>query len=130
MRISFFPCFAFLLCSLAVTSSASEISHTLEKRGVHVSKHLASAQEINSESAVENISGDTNKFELATKHFIQDVEKNQRGKGSNGGGSIARQPRTNDRNSAVTLNRPSISMSTTDFMSSLFLFLVLPFVIP
>ncbi|XP_070027548.1 uncharacterized protein [Nicotiana sylvestris] len=128
MRIPFLPCFCILLFAVAVTNRASEISHTSKNRDVHVSEHLAGAPERNSESAVANIS-DNSKVELATKNFIPDVEKNQRGKGSNGGGSIARQPRT-IRNSAVTLKRPSISMSTTDFMSSLLLFLVLPFVIP
>ncbi|KAJ8553562.1 hypothetical protein K7X08_024240 [Anisodus acutangulus] len=113
MKIAFFPCLAILLCALAVTS-----------RGFHVPKHLAGVPGRNSESAVADISGNTNKFELATKDFIPDVEKNQRGKGANGGGSLARQPRT----SAVTLKRPS--MSTTSLISSLILLLVLPFVIP
>uniref|UniRef100_M1B4C6 Uncharacterized protein n=1 Tax=Solanum tuberosum TaxID=4113 RepID=M1B4C6_SOLTU len=63
-----------------VTSRASEISH-------NVSKHLVSAPERNSESYVADISDNTNKFELPTKNFAPDVEKNQRGKGSNGGGT-------------------------------------------
>ncbi|KAL3343375.1 hypothetical protein AABB24_027085 [Solanum stoloniferum] len=118
MKIAFFPCLTILLCILTVTSRASEISH-------NVSKHLVSAPERNSESHVADISDNTNKFELTTKNFAPDVEKNQRGKGSNGGGSMARQP----RNSAVTLKQPSISMSTTCIISSLLLLLVLPFVI-
>ncbi|KAG5618737.1 hypothetical protein H5410_018561 [Solanum commersonii] len=60
---------------------ASEISH-------NVSKHLGSAPERNSESYAADISDNTNKFELPTKNFSPDVEKNQRGKGSNGGGMI------------------------------------------
>ncbi|MCE3215147.1 hypothetical protein HAX54_000995 [Datura stramonium] len=126
MKIAFFPCLAILLCILTVTSRASEISHMSKYRDVHVSKHLVSAPERNSESAVADTSDNTNKFELATKNFIQDVEKNQRGKGSNGGGSIVRQPRT----SAVTLKRPSIPMSTNHVIFSLLLHLVLHFVIP
>ncbi|XP_055825955.1 uncharacterized protein LOC129894336 [Solanum dulcamara] len=122
MKIAFFSCLAILLCTLTVISRASEISHMTKKRDLHVSKHLVSAPERNSESAVADTSDNTNKFELPTKNFTPDVEKNQRGKGSNGGGSIARQP----RNSAVTLKQPSISMSTTYV---LLLTLVLPFVI-
>ncbi|CAN4088600.1 unnamed protein product [Withania somnifera] len=125
MKIALFPSLAILLCILTVRSGASEISHMSKKRDVHVSEHLVSATERNSESAVADISGNTNKFELATMNVIPDVERNQRGKGSNGGGSIVRQP----RNSAVTLYRPSISMSTTYVISSFFLLLVLPFVI-
>ncbi|WMV21982.1 hypothetical protein MTR67_015367 [Solanum verrucosum] len=108
MKIAFFPCFTILLCILTVTSRASEISH-------NVSKHLVSAPERNSESDVADISDNTNNFELSTKNFAPDVEKNQRGKGSNGGGSMARQP----HDSAVTLKQPSISMSTTCVISSL-----------
>lgn len=130
MKIAFFPCLVILLCALAVISRESETSHTLKNRGVHVSKHLASAPERSSERGVADTSGNTKKFELATKDFISDVEKNQRGRGANGGGSIARQPRTLDKNSAVMLKRPSISLSTTCVISSLPLLLVLRFVIP
>ncbi|XP_049393930.1 uncharacterized protein LOC125858256 [Solanum stenotomum] len=131
MKVAFIPYLVILLCALAITSRSSETSHTLKIRGVHVSKHLASALERNSKSVVADISSDTNKFELsATKDVISDVEKNQRGKGANGGGSIARQPRTLDKNSAVMLKHPSISLSTICVMSSLPLLLVLPFVIP
>lgn len=126
MKVAFFPCLVILLCALAVTSRSSETSHTLKIRGVHVSKHLASALERNSKRVVADTSGDTNKFE----DVISDVEKNQRGRGANGGGSIARQPRTLDKNSAVMLKQPSISLSTICVMSSLPLLLVLPFVIP
>ncbi|KAF3624168.1 hypothetical protein FXO38_30401 [Capsicum annuum] len=93
MKIAFFPCLAILLCILTVTTRAHEISHTSKNRDFHVSKHLVSAPKRNSASAVADISGNINKFELETNSFIPDVEKNQRGKGSNGGGSIARQPR-------------------------------------
>ncbi|XP_055826104.1 uncharacterized protein LOC129894430 [Solanum dulcamara] len=126
MKVAFFPCLVILLCALAVTSRVSETSLTLKNRGVHLLKHLASAPERNSDHAVADLSGDTNKFELATK----DVEKNQRGKGANGGGSVTRQPRTLDKNSAVTLKQPSISLSTICVISSLPLLLVLPCVIP
>ncbi|NP_001352423.1 uncharacterized protein LOC109119876 precursor [Solanum lycopersicum] len=126
MKVAFFPCLVILLCALAVTSRSSETSHTLKIRGVHVSKHLACALERNSKRVVADTSGDTNKFE----DVISDVEKNQRGRGANGGGSIARQPRTLDKNSAVMLKQPSISLSTICVMSSLPLLLVLPFVIP
>ncbi|XP_015070029.1 uncharacterized protein LOC107014578 [Solanum pennellii] len=119
-------CLVILLCALAVTSRSSETSHTLKMRGVHVSKHLACALERNSKRVVADTSGDTNKFE----DVISDVEKNQRGRGANGGGSVARQPRTLDKNSAVMLKQPSISLSTICVMSSLPLLLVLPFVIP
>ncbi|XP_059291647.1 uncharacterized protein LOC132045126 [Lycium ferocissimum] len=115
MKIAFFPCFVILLCALAVAS-----------RGVH----LAATPERNSESAVADISGSNNNSELASRDFIADVEKNQRGRGANGGGSITRQPRTLDKNSAVTLKQPSISVSTTYVISSLPLLLALPFVIP
>ncbi|CAN4088599.1 unnamed protein product [Withania somnifera] len=130
MKIAFFPCLFILLCALALTSRASETFHTLKNRGVHVSKHLASAPERNSDCAVADISGNTNKFELATKDFITDFAKNQRGRGANGGGSIARQPRTLDKNSAGTLKRTSISLPATCVISSLPLLLILPFVIP
>ncbi|TMW95849.1 hypothetical protein EJD97_008250 [Solanum chilense] len=119
-------CLVILLCALAVTSRSSETSHTLKIRDVHVSKHLACALEINSKRVVADTSGDTNKFEDVRSDF----EKNQRGRGANGGGSIARQPRTLDKNSAVMLKQPSISLSTICVMSSLPLLLVLPFVIP
>ncbi|KAM3246404.1 endoplasmic reticulum chaperone BIP1 [Capsicum annuum] len=120
MKIAFFPCLAILLCILTVTTRAHEISHTSKNRDFHVSKHLVSAPKRNSASAVADISGNINKFELETNSFIPDVEKNQRGKGSNGGGSIARQP----RNSAVTVERPSIFISTTYIISCLLLLLV------
>lgn len=125
MKIAFFPCLTILLYILTVTSRASEISHMSKKKDVHVSKHLVSAPERNSESEVAGISDNTNKYELPTKNFRPDVEKNQRGKGSNGGGNMARQP----HNSAVTLKQLSISLSTTCIISSLLLLLVLPFVI-
>ncbi|XP_060205283.1 uncharacterized protein LOC132633086 [Lycium barbarum] len=128
MKIAFFSCLSILLCILTVTSRASEISDISDNKDVHVSKHLASAPERSNESTVADISGNTVKFELASKDFIADVEKNQRGKGANGGGSITRQPRT--KSSAVMLKRPSISMSTTYVISSLPLLLVLLFVIP
>lgn len=126
MKVAFFPCLVILLCALAVTSRASETSLTLKNRGVHLLKRLAGVPERKSEHAVADLSGDTNKFELATKV----VEKNQRGKGANGGGSVTRQPRTLDKNSAVTLKQPSISLSTICVISSLPLLLVLPCVIP
>ncbi|KAM3268930.1 hypothetical protein P3S67_030894 [Capsicum chacoense] len=130
MKIAFFPCLVMLLCTLAVTTRASETSYTLKNRGAHVSKHLAGAPERNSESAVADMSGNTKKIGLETKDFIPDVEKNQRGKGANGGGSIARQPRTLDKNSAGMLKRPSFTLSTTCVISSFLLLLVLPFIIP
>jgi len=76
------------------SSNKQVVTHTLKTRGVHVSKYLASALERDSNSVVADISGDTSKFELAaTKDVILDVEKNHRGNGANGGGSIAHQPR-------------------------------------
>lgn len=125
MKIAFFPGFTILLCILTITSTVSEIFHMSNGKDVHVSKHLVNAPERNNESAVADISHNTNKFELATKSFTTNVEKNQRGKGSNGGG-VVRQP----RNSAATLKQPSIYMLTTYVISSLLLLLVLPFVIP
>ncbi|CAN4086481.1 unnamed protein product [Withania somnifera] len=125
MKISFYHCLAILLRILTVTSGASEISHMSKKRDVHVSKHLVSAPERNSVSAAAHISANTNKYELATMNLVPDVERNQRGKGSNGGGSIVRQPHS----SAVTLTRPSISVSTTYVISCFLLLLVLAFVI-
>lgn len=130
MKVALFSCLLILLCTLAVTSRASETSQMLRIRGVHVSEHLAGAPERNSESAVGRISGHTNKFESATKDVIPDTEKNQRGRGANGGGSITRQPRTVDKNSAVTLKQTSISLSTICVISSLSFLLVLPSVIP
>ncbi|KAJ8536164.1 hypothetical protein K7X08_034565 [Anisodus acutangulus] len=91
-----------------VTSRASETSHTLR----------------NSETAVADKSDSSNNFELVSKDFIADVEKNQRGRGANGSGSLACQPRTLDKNSAVTLKRPSISLSTTCVISCLPLLLL------
>lgn len=62
---------------------------------VHGSKHLTSALESNNNTFIIDITGDTCSFELATtKDVIFDVEKNHRGKGENGGGSIARKPFT------------------------------------
>ncbi|CAN4086480.1 unnamed protein product [Withania somnifera] len=127
MNTAFFPCVVILLCALALTSRASETSRTLKNRGLHVSKLPASVIERNSEHAVEDISGNTN---LATKDFITDIEKNQRGRGANGGGSIARQPRTLDKSSAGMLKWSCISLPATCVISSLPLLLVLPFVIP
>ncbi|WMV45819.1 hypothetical protein MTR67_039204 [Solanum verrucosum] len=86
------------------SSNKHVVTNTLKIRGVHVSKYLASALERNSNSVVADISGDTSKFELAaTKDVILDVEKNHRGKGANGGGSIARQPHTQTLHKIIKL---------------------------
>ncbi|KAG5607175.1 hypothetical protein H5410_028667 [Solanum commersonii] len=102
-RNEVFFLFVFSYPIMRSSSNKQVVTYTLKIRGVPVSKYLASALKIDSNSVVADISGDTSKFELvATKDVILDIEKYHRGKGANRGGSIARQPHREMKKNVLT----------------------------